>query len=116
MKKQIIKMQEELKQLALVQKSNKNAHAENQRAGEQVEIILNRDGTRKGSGYWDYSQYVTVLHIVYNRMRHRPPHLGSEEKDEEYLSGENPELWGVLDAYREISQTYPAPKEEEVAV
>jgi len=34
---------------------------------------------------------ITVMHIIYNRLRHRPAHLGSLEKDDKFLL-----KWGYL--------------------
>lgn len=108
-------MKEEVKVVAVIQRANKKSHADNQRSGSYVNHLLNQDGTRKESGSWcesgDYSEHATVLHILYNRIRYRTPHLGSEEKDEEYLSGKNPEHWMVPQIYEALSKKYASQEE-----
>ena len=37
-------------------------------------------------GYWyDQGPLVTCYHIIYNRLRNRPPHRGSYELDQEHI-------------------------------
>lgn len=36
-------------------------------------------------GFNEYGGDLTTLHIIYNRLRHNRPHLGSWEADQEYL-------------------------------
>jgi len=54
--------------------------------------------------YWEQS--LTVLHIVYNRLRNRPPHTGSVSRlatnDDFYLSGQNHELHHATQIYEDL--------------
>jgi hypothetical protein len=118
MKKLINEMKEEIKSLAVIQRANKESHRENQRNQGYVQFLLNQDGTQKKNSEWnyngDFSPYVTVLHIIYNRIRNRKPHLGSVEKEEEYLNGKD-ERWMVPRIYEELSTKYQAEETEVVA-
>lgn len=105
MKMVIRNMKEELKNLAVSQKEGKVEHKDNQRNSQEGACCC-----------WDdKSEYVTVLHILYNRYRRRPAHCGSEEADEAYLSGENPELWMVPGILEELQEKYPYKELEPVS-
>lgn len=112
MKETIKRIQAELKRLAEIQSENKNAYKENQRARKYEHSLKNFDGTPgANAGFWadpaDYSVYLTVLHIHYNRLRNRPPHTGSTVKDDMYVTGIIPEAWRAPGYYKEICSQFP---------
>jgi len=41
-------------------------------------------GFKRGSTGWISGDDITATHILHNRLRNRPPHTGSKEKDAEY--------------------------------
>ncbi len=71
-----------IKDLAILQKKSKSNNKEVQR--EVAKSGWNSDLRKRESS--DLSWEVTATHIFYNRLRNRPPHLGSVERDNSYMS------------------------------
>ena len=71
-----------IKDLAILQKNSKVNNKEVQR--EVAKSGWNSDLRKREIS--DLSWEVTVIHIFYNRLRNRPPHLGSIESDNSYMS------------------------------
>jgi len=95
------------------QKHNKETLKRLQRASTTNSILftlygekhyLDRDGNPTicfHKEYWE--QELTVLHIVYNRLRRRPPHLGTRSNDDFYLKGRNSEVHHAPEVFRYIT-------------
>ena len=78
-------LQYQLKRLAAFQKHNKCARNTNNRNGQHQLLMLNRSGEYTYERFKDHSEYITLLHIIYNRLRKRKPHMGSFEKEQAYI-------------------------------
>jgi glycyl-tRNA synthetase (class II) len=97
-KQKIAGLKAQLKTLAVVQRRN---YAEAVKNGVHY---IDEDG--KETHCWDKEreeQFITVLHIVYNRLRKRPPHMRDEEA---YLAASTPDLWRVPDMYKQQAVKY----------
>jgi len=71
-----------VKDLATLQKKSKVNNKEVQR--EVTKSGWNSDLRKREIS--DLSWEVTVTHILYNRLRNRPPHLGAIDSDNSYMS------------------------------
>ena len=106
-KKAVAELKTHLKGLAVWQRYNKLLLKERQRngIGDQQYFDINGKSTpRYSKEYWE--QYITTLHIVYNRLRNRPAHTGTEQRitggDDFYLGGQNPALYHAPAIFRHI--------------
>lgn len=48
------------------------------------------------------SYWITIVHIIYNRLRHRRPHKSSFEADQEYLNQNSYLAHSVIESLSEI--------------
>lgn len=104
-KKAVAEIKQRLKDLAVWQAHNKLALKENQRSGggDQYVDINGKPTFGYSKEYWE--QYITTLHILYNRLRNRPAHTGTvriDTNDAEYLSGYNPQLHYAPGIYKDL--------------
>ena len=117
-KEKIASLKERIKSLGAAQRHNKNAHGERQRnfaaAFKEGGIVaayatrgnyVDEDGQPSNRGWNKESseQLLTVLNIVYNRLRNRPPHT---KDDEAYIDGIRPELYRVPAMYKQQAVKY----------
>jgi len=120
-KEKIASLKERIKSLGAAQRHNKNAHGERQRnfaaAFKEGGIVaayatrgnyVDEDGQPSNRGWNKESseQLLTVLHIVYNRLRNRPPHT---KDDEAYIcacGGARGDLRNVPKIYRDEALRY----------
>ena len=122
-KQAVAELKQRIKDLATWQRHNKLLLKEHQRNGaddQQYFDINGKTTPRYSKEYWE--QYITTLHIVYNRLRNRPAHTGTEQRitgrDDRYLSGWNPVLnhapWIYRDLVGELHEKHGIVIEKEV--
>ena len=75
----------QLKGLARFQKHNKCARNMNNRYGQDRLLMLKKTGECTNLKFMDHSERITLLHIIYNRLRKRKPHMGSVEEEQAYI-------------------------------
>jgi len=65
-----------------------------------------REDFKKGFEKHRYagSGWITVCHIIHNRLRHNRPHTGSYESDQEFLTDFSGERWENSFAVRELKK------------